>query len=54
MQVSQTFQKKGWRLKRHGDKHDIWTNGHVNEPIPRHPEINERLARHLIQKNHLK
>ena len=40
----------GWWFLRHGGNHDIWTNGKRQEPIPRHPEINERLARSIIKK----
>ncbi len=48
------FKKNGWYLKRHGSRHDVWTNGKIEEEIPRHPEIKERLARHLITKHRLK
>ncbi len=48
------FRRKGWYLYRHGHKHDLWTNGTKFEEIPRHPEVNERLARHLIKKHGLK
>jgi mRNA interferase HicA len=40
----------GWWFLRHGGNHDIWTNGDRQEPIPRHPEINERLAKAIIKK----
>ena len=40
----------GWWFLRHGGNHDIWTNGERQEPIPRHSEINERLARSIIRK----
>ncbi len=44
---------KGWWLARHGANHDIYTNGHQTEPIERHREIPERLARKIISRNHL-
>lgn len=40
----------GWWLLRHGRRHDIWTDGSRQEPIPRHNEINERLARSILRK----
>ena len=44
------LKKLGWQLKRHGGNHDIWTNGIVTEPIPRHNEISERLAKKILEK----
>jgi len=40
----------GWRLLRHGGKHDVWTDGERLEYVPRHPEINENLARKILKK----
>jgi mRNA interferase HicA len=40
----------GWYLKRHGGNHDIWTNGDLIEPIPRHSEIVEILAKKIYVK----
>jgi mRNA interferase HicA len=39
----------GWWLKRHGSKHDLWTNGQEEETIPRHNEINELLSRKILK-----
>jgi predicted RNA binding protein YcfA (HicA-like mRNA interferase family) len=39
----------GWRMKRHGGRHDYWTNGSEEEAVPRHAEINERLARKILK-----
>lgn len=44
------FAKAGWYLKRNGSQHDIYTNGVDSEAVPRHPDINERLAKALIKK----
>ena len=30
--------------------HDIWTNGEIYEPVPRHPEINELLSKKILKK----
>ena len=34
----------GWRFVRHGGKHDVWSDGEREETVPRHTEINEKLA----------
>jgi len=39
----------GWRFKRQGGNHEIWTNGKISQPIPRHNEIKERLAQAIIE-----
>jgi mRNA interferase HicA len=33
---------------RHGKRHDIWTDGEPEEAIPRHNEINEKLAKAIL------
>lgn len=38
----------GWWLKREGANHEIWTNGDFDEPIPRHREINDWLAKKIL------
>ena len=48
------LEKNGWYIKRNGANHDIYTDGDRMEPIPRHPDINERLARNIIEKLGLK
>ena len=48
------LKKNGWYLKRNGSNHDIYTNGVDVEPIPRHPDINEQLAKAIIKKRGLK
>jgi len=48
------FEKNGWRFKRHGGSHDIYTNGRYKEQIRRHREIDEGLAKGLIEKWGLK
>ena len=44
----------GWYLHKHGSNHDIYTNGIDLEPIPRHREINEQLAKAIIKRRHLR
>lgn len=48
------FEKAGWYLKRNGASHDIYTDGINSEAIPRHPDVNERLAKGLIKRWGLK
>jgi mRNA interferase HicA len=42
----------GCSLVRHGAKHDWYTNPQTkqSQPVPRHNEINERLAKSIIKK----
>jgi mRNA interferase HicA len=42
--------ESGWRFLRHGGQHDVWTDGEREEAIPRHREINERLARAILRR----
>ena len=41
----------GCKLIRHGSRHDWYTNLQtgVSQPIPRHREIQEHLARHILR-----
>lgn len=48
------LEQNGWYLKRNGGNHDLYTDGNRVEPIPRHSEINERLAQDIIRKLGLK
>ncbi len=48
------LEQNGWRFKREGGSHDIYTNGSASEPIPRHREIDEELAKSIIRKYGLK
>ena len=48
------LEKNGWYIKRNGGNHDLYTDGNKVEPIPRHPDINERLARDIIKRQKLK
>ncbi len=46
------IEKSGCILVRHGGKHDWYHHlrTNVSQPVPRHREINERLARHILRK----
>lgn len=38
----------GWRLDRHGARHDVWRGGERTDAMPRHTEINDRLAKAIL------
>lgn len=40
----------GFRFERHGGNHDIYKRGNEEEKIPRHREIDERLAKFILKK----
>jgi predicted RNA binding protein YcfA (HicA-like mRNA interferase family) len=41
----------GCELLRHGSRHDLYINPKTGkkQPVPRHDEIDERLANHIIK-----
>ena len=47
------FFRKGWRILREGGSHTIVTNGTDMEPLPRHKEISEQLAKAIIKRRRL-
>jgi mRNA interferase HicA len=51
-ELERRLREQGWRLDRHGGKHDIWVNANrsLTEYLPRHPEINERLAWSILRR----
>jgi mRNA interferase HicA len=48
------FKRNGWWVVREGAGHTIVTNGSDIEPVPRHKEISEQLARAIIKRRGLK
>jgi len=48
--LERKLKKLGWRLKRQGSNHEVWTNGEMTEPVPRHNEIGETLAKKILEK----
>jgi len=40
----------GWRFLRHGHKHDVGTDGERQEAVPRHAEINDKLAKVILSR----
>lgn len=49
-ELEEALRRLGWRFLRHGAKHDVWTDGERQEPIPRHREINEKLAQAILRR----
>ena len=48
-EVENLLKKYGWFMKRQGGSHEVWTNGELLEYLPRHNEINERLANKILR-----
>lgn len=44
------LERAGFEFIRSGGNHDIYRRGENEEVIPRHREINERLARAILKK----
>jgi predicted RNA binding protein YcfA (HicA-like mRNA interferase family) len=46
------LEEMGCQLVRHGGRHDWYTNPKTrqSQPVPRHREINEQLAKSIIKK----
>lgn len=43
----------GFLFDRHGGSHDLYVKGNIRETIPRHKEVNERLAKAILKRNGL-
>jgi mRNA interferase HicA len=48
--LERRLRELGWGFLRAGGNHDVWTDGERQEAIPRHREINERLARAILRR----
>ncbi len=47
--LEKRLRESGCWLVRHGGSHDVWSNGAKEFSIPRHNEIDERLAKSIIR-----
>lgn len=47
------LENAGFIFERHESSHDIYARGEEKEEVPRHKEIDERLARAIIQRRNL-
>jgi mRNA interferase HicA len=52
--LEKLFKDNGWYFLRSGANHDVYTNGIDIEMIPRHKEVNEKLAKAIIKRRELK
>lgn len=43
----------GFVFERHGGNHDVYVRGSEREEIPRHKEINEKLAKAILRRRGL-
>jgi len=43
----------GFVLVRNGANHDVYVRGNVTEPVPRHSEIPEGLAKSILRRNNI-
>lgn len=43
----------GFVFERHGSNHDVYVRGTEKEEVPRHKEIDERLAKAIIRRRRL-
>ena len=48
--LEERLTRAGWWFLRRGGNHDVWTDGDRHEAIPRHREINERLAEAILRR----
>jgi len=44
------LERLGFEFERHGSNHDIYRRGAEIEQVPRHKEINEKLAKAILRK----
>jgi mRNA interferase HicA len=49
-ELEKRLREYGWWLDRQGSRHEVWSNGRLTEPVPRHREIDERTARSILRK----
>jgi mRNA interferase HicA len=47
------LENAGFVFERHGNNHDIYVRGIEKEEVPRHKEIDERLAKAIIKRRGL-
>ncbi|MBI2822166.1 MAG: toxin-antitoxin system, toxin component, HicA family protein [Acidobacteria bacterium] len=47
-ELERQLRSLGWKLLRHGRKHDVWSDGEQQEAVPRHTEISEKLAMAIL------
>ncbi len=48
-ELEERLRELGWKLFRHGGKHDVWVRGEREIVVPRHAEINEYTAKAILR-----
>jgi predicted RNA binding protein YcfA (HicA-like mRNA interferase family) len=48
-ELERRLRELGWRLARHGARHDVWARGEEEIAVPRHVEVNERTAAAILR-----
>ncbi len=48
------LENAGFKFERHGTRHEVYRRGTDTEEVPRHREVNERLAKAILKKWGLK
>jgi mRNA interferase HicA len=48
--LERRLRELGWSFIRSGGNHDVWSDGERQEAVPRHREINERLALAILRR----
>lgn len=48
------LKKAGFKFHSHGSNHDRYQRGTVIETVPRHNEVDEKLARAILKRNGIK
>jgi predicted RNA binding protein YcfA (HicA-like mRNA interferase family) len=46
--IERRLRELGWRMARHGARHDVWARGDDDLVVPRHAEINEYTAKAIL------
>jgi len=47
--LEKALKELGWWFLCEGGSHEVWTNGRETIAIPRHNEINEKLAKGILK-----
>ncbi len=48
-ELEKKLRSMGWRLVRHGARHDVWSDGEREIAVLRHNEINEYTAKAILK-----
>lgn len=51
--LAKKLEKAGFVFERHGSNHDIYVRGTEKEEVPRHKDVNEKLAKAILRRRGL-